>query len=244
MSETIAPPAAAPPPPPAAAPPSAPTSPPPPPAPAVLQVHAEDWHAVQKELSDLRQSRAAEAAEKEAKQREATDLLAARAGLLEEQKKERAANELRYAEMRGRFESLNNETLAAAHADALATALAGLELVGDDAEERGEMSATIRRLLADEIEAVRDGANRIVVRDKKTHMPAGEYLKDQLTGRRFHRFIKASAKPGSGSGPNLTRTPPGTEPAKPGSLDSIVADWRQRQQAYQSFGLRGTPAVK
>jgi hypothetical protein len=221
-----------------------PVPPIPPVTPAVLQVHAADWQAAQAKITELEQYRAKIETDRTTAERSRLEEAAKSSNMAEELRKLQEANQLRYSEMEARYNKLETETLAAEHGAVLSAVLNGVELIGDDADERAELAAMIRRDLSGDIEAVRDSAGRVVVREKKTYKPAIEYLREQLASRRFHRFIRASAKPGSGSGPNLIRTPPGTTPDEPGSLNAIVADWQRRQQAFQSFGLRGNHVAK
>jgi hypothetical protein len=216
--------------------PPPPAAPPPVTAPAVLQVHAADWQAAQAKINELEQYRSKIETDRNAAEAARLQEAAKASNMADELRKLQEANQLRYAEMETRYNKLETETLAAEHGSALSAVMNGVELVGDDDDERAQIAAMIRRDLSGEIEAARDSAGRIVVREKKTYKPATEYLREQLASRRFARLIRPSTKPGSGA--NATRTGPQPTDAKPGSLDSIVADWQKRQAQYQSMGLR------
>ena len=224
----------------AAQPPAQPQQQPPAPAAAqaapILQVHAEDWHAIQKELNDLKQYRASQESERAAAEGERLRLAAEKAGMTEELKKHEEANRLRYAEVQAKYETLEAETRGEKLESTLAASLNGVEFNGPDP---AATAALVRRLLKDDIEATRDAGGKWVVRDRKTYKPAAEYLKERLASPEFSIFLKPTRQPGTGA--NATLQQPGAPPAQAGSLDAIVGQWRDRRDQYQSFGLR--PAI-
>ncbi len=74
--------------------------------------------------------------------------------------------------------------------------LAGRAFVGADPTATAAM---VRRLLKDEIEAVRDDKGSPVIRDRKTLRPAAEYLKERLDSPDFAVFFAATNRGGAGT---------------------------------------------
>ena len=99
----------------------------------------------------------------------------------------------------------------------------------------------VRRLLQDDFETTRDASGALVVREKVSGRPAAEVLRERLDSPQFAIFFAPSSRGGSGT--DGTRPPASLQPTQPGSLDAIVADWRNRQTQYQSFGLRPKAVV-
>jgi hypothetical protein len=222
-------------PPPAPQPTPTPTVTQPSPAP-VVQIHAADWHETQSQLAELREYRARIEAEALAKQNEAIRLAAEKANAVDELQKFQAANELRYAEMKTKHDKLEREVLDEALENALASALGGVDLAGVDPAVTARQ---VKKLLAAEIEAVRDATGKRLVRNRTTYEPAAEYLAKRLADPEYAVFVKPRTKGGSGAETHRTVPNVPNGAPTPGSLESIVEDWNARQAQFRSFGLRG-----
>ena len=149
---------------------------------------------------------------------------------------QRKAWEQKHAEALSRYTQLEQQVHAERTNTAIAEAFHGRTFVGETPEQRAATAAMVRRLLQDDFETTRDASGALVVREKVSGRPAAEVLRERLDSPQFAIFFAPSSRGGSGT--DGTRPPANLQPTQPGSLDAIVADWRNRQSQYQSFGLR------
>lgn len=149
---------------------------------------------------------------------------------------QRKSWEQKHAEALNRYSQLEQQVNAERKNSAIAEAFHGRAFVGETPKARAATAVMVRRLLADEFETTRDGSGALMVREKVSGRPATEVLRERLDSPQFAIFFAPSSRGGSGS--DATRPPAGPSLTQPGSLDSIVSEWRNRQNQYQAFGLR------
>jgi hypothetical protein len=182
------------------------------------------------EYRDLQQSML------EAKEVERLRVLAEKGQVEEALAQQRKTWEQKHAEAVSRYTQLEQQVHAERASAAIAESFYGRTFVGDTPEQRSATAAMVRRLLQDEFETTRDASGSLTVRDKVSGRPAAEVLRERLNSPQFAIFFAPSSRGGSGS--DGTRLPASLQPNQPGSLEAIVSDWRNRQNKYQSFGLR------
>ena len=122
----------------------------------------------------------------------------------------------------------------------LSEALATIKLVPIPGVDAAVILGQLRRLLTEEIEVHKDTAGKYLVRDRKGLQPAAEYLRERLKSPEFAHYLQAQKQGGSGADGSRSAPPPTGQHLEPGSLEAIVAEWRNRQSTYQTMGLRPT----
>jgi hypothetical protein len=172
----------------------------------------------------------------EAKEAERLRALAEKGQIEEALAQQRTAWEQKHSEALARYTQLEQQVHAERKNSAIVEAFHGRSFIGETPEQRGATAAMVRRLLQEDFETTRDASGALVVREKITGRPAAEVLRERLESPQFAIFFAPSSRGGSGA--DGTRPPASVHPTQPGSLDAIVADWRNRQTQYQSFGLR------
>lgn len=193
----------------------------------------DDYSAIQRELADLRAFQSDTKTKAEAAEAERLKVLAAKGQAEDAMNQLKSAYETKVSTLQAEKDATDQEWLAEKTASTIAEAMSGLEFAGIDPAVTAQH---VRKLLIGEIEAVMGRDRKPVVRDRQTHQPASEYLKERISSPEFALYLKPSGKGGSGTDGTRTRAlPPGQ--AQPGSLDAIVADWEARQGQYRSFGL-------
>jgi hypothetical protein len=188
--------------------------------------------ALEKQLDEVRLAQQATLEDREA---ERLRVLAEKGQVEDALAQQRKAWEQKHAEAVSRYAQLEQQVHAERKNAAIADALHGRAFVGETPEHRAAAAAMVRRLLQDEFEATRDGSGGLVVREKVSGRPAADALRERLDSPEFAIFFAPTSRGGSGA--DGTRPAPAPTPGQPGSLDSIVAAWRNRQSQYQSFGL-------
>jgi hypothetical protein len=226
-------------PPPPAAPPTAPPAEPGK-GPQVISVLPDDWKAMHERLAKFEQREAERQREIDTQQKAALEAQAAKDGTQKQFQEYQSAQELRFNEMKGKFDVQEREILTEKLNGVIAEALGGIKLVPAPGVDPSVIYGQVKRLLMDEIEATKDATGRPTVRDKKTFRPALEYLKERLASPEYAIYLAPTTKGGSGTGPAAQNRPPGTPAPEAGSLENIVNEWKTRQNQFQSFGLRPT----
>jgi hypothetical protein len=204
-------------------------------APSSISLSVEEYQrlrTLERQVDDLRQMQQAAL---ESKETERLRMMAEKGQIEEALGQQRKAWEQKHAEALSRYAQLEQQVHAERKSAAIAEALQGRAFLGETAEQRGATAAMVRRLLEDEFETTRDTSGALVVREKVSGRPAVEALRQRLESPEFAIFFAPASRGGAGS--DGTRLPAGPGPHKPGSLESIVAEWRNKQAQYQSFGL-------
>jgi hypothetical protein len=204
-----------------------------------VNVLPEVWVGLNKEVTELRAKEAARQAEIDAKAADALREKARAAGLEQQVDELNAAHRQRYEELNSKYQRQEAEILTKALSAEINEALTHVQLVEIPNVDPSIIAAQARKLLIEGVEAIRDGAGNVKVQDKKTMQPAAQWLKERLASPEMAIYIKAQGRGGSGTGLAAAAPPPGVPGTQPGSLDNIVADWKNRQSAYQSMGMRG-----
>lgn len=138
--------------------------------------------------------------------------------------------EQKHAEAVTRYSQLEQQVHSERKNTAIAEASYGRSFVGETSEQRGATAAMVRRVLADDFETTRDASGALVARNKVSGRPAAEDLRERLDSPQFAIFFAPSSHCGSGS--DGTRPLASPQSTQPGSLESIVSEWRNRQTQY------------
>ena len=205
----------------------------------VVSLTAEEYRRLRSLENQLREHQRLQEAAVEAKEAERLRALAEKGNVEEALAQQRTAWERKHAEAQARYASLERQVLDERKAAAIAEAFHGRSFVGETAEQKAEAASMVRRLLRDEFETVRDASGALVVREKSTGRPAAEAIAERLDSPRYAIFFAPSARGGAGT--DGARPFAAPTPAKPGSLEAIASQWKDRQNQYQSFGLH--PAI-
>jgi hypothetical protein len=213
-----------------------PSAPPPPPAPPTVPLSAEEYQRLRSLEKQLEEFQKLQQSALEAKEAERLRLLAEKGQIEEALAQQRTAWEQKHAYVLSRYSHLENQVHTERKNMAIVEAFHGRTFVGETAEQRNATAAMVRRLLEDDFETTRDASGTLVVREKLTGRPVADVLRERLDSRQFAIFFAPSSRGGSGA--DGSRPPAGPQMGQPGSLDAIVANWRNKQTQYQSFGLR------
>lgn len=204
-------------------------------SPEVVSLTAEEHQRLRSLESQLKEYQRLQEAAIEAKEAERLRALAEKGNVEEALAQQRAAWERKHAEAEARYAGLERQILDERKAAAIAEAFHGRAFVGETAEQKAAAAEMVRRLLRDEFETVREPSGALVVRDKATGRPAAEAIAERLDSPQYAIFFAPSARGGAGTDGSRPFAAPA--PAKPGSLEAIANQWRDRQNQYQSFGL-------
>jgi hypothetical protein len=203
--------------------------------PPTIPLSVEEYQRLRALEGQLEEVRKVQHATLEAKEADRLRALAEKGQIEEALEQQRKAWEQKHGEAVSRYSQLEQQVHAERRNMAIAEAFQGRMFVGETSEQRAGTAAMVRRLLQEEFEAGRDASGAVVVREKVTGRPATEVLRERLDSPSFAIFFAPTARGGSGS--DGSRPPANLQSATPGSLDSIVSEWRNRQSQYQSFGL-------
>jgi hypothetical protein len=217
----------------------APSAPPAPPAPTTVPLSVEEYQRLRSLEKQLEEFQKLQQCALEAKEAERLRLLAEKGQIEEALAQQRTAWEQKHAEVLSRYSQLENQVHTERKNMAIVEAFHGRSFVGETTEQRNATAAMVRRLLEDDFETTRDAGGALAVREKLTGRPAFDVLRERLESPQFALFFAPYSRGGSGA--DGTRPPASPQLSQPGSLDAIVADWRNRQTQYQSFGLRPKP---
>ena len=204
-------------------------------APPTIPLSVEEYQRLRALEHQLEEVRKVQHATLEAKEADRLRALAEKGQVEEALEQQRKAWEQKHGEAVNRYSQLEQQVHAERRNMAIAEAFQGRVFVGETSEQRAGTAAMVRRLLQEEFEAGRDASGVLVVREKVTGRPATEVLRERLDSPSFAIFFAPTTRGGSGS--DGSRPPANLQSTPPGSLDSIVSEWRNRQSQYQSFGL-------
>jgi hypothetical protein len=213
-----------------------PGGPPAPPAPSTIPLSVEEYQRLRSLERQLEDFQKLQQSALEAKEAERLRLLAEKGQIEEALAQQRTAWEQKHADVLNRYSQLENQVHTERKQTAIVEAFHGRSFVGETSEQRSATAAMVRRLLQDDFETTRDASGALVVREKLTGRLAVDVLRERLDSPQVAIFFAPSSRGGSGA--DGTRPPANPHSTQPGSLDAIVADWRNRQTQYQSFGLR------
>lgn len=188
-----------------------------PPRVAPIWVAPDDWTAQQGELQKLRSFKAEADRVAEQREQERIRLMAEKGQLKEAFDLQEANHAKKLAEYQGQARAIEAEWLNGHLATTITEALAGRTFAGVDP---GKTAAMVRRILAEEVEAVRDDRGRPVIRDKSTLKPASEYLKERLESPELSLFFAATHRGGSGAD---GARPAAATPKNPGDPNAVFA---------------------
>ncbi|QEH38657.1 hypothetical protein OJF2_72630 [Aquisphaera giovannonii] len=205
-------------------------------APPSIHLSVEEYQRLRTLEQQLDEVRKAQQAAIEAKEAERLRALAEKGQVEEALTQQRKSWEQKHAEATARYSQLEQQVHAERKAAVIAESFEGRSFLGETAEQRAATALMVRRLLQDDFETARDASGALVVRERATGRSASEALRDRLDSPQFAIFFAPSSRGGAGT--DGTRPPANPQSSQPGSLDAIVADWRSRQNQYQSFGLR------
>ena len=205
-------------------------------APTTIPLSVEEYQRLRSLERQIDEFQKLQQSTLEAKEADRLRLLAEKGQIEEALDQQRRAWEQKHTEVLNRYNQLEQQVHTERRNVAIIEALHGRSFIGDTAEQRSATAAMVHRLLQDEFETTRDASGALIVREKVTGRPAAEVLRERLDSPQFAIFFTPSFRGGSGA--DGTRPPTGPKLTQPGSLDAIVADWRNRQTQYQSFGLR------
>lgn len=204
----------------------------------VVSLTAEEYRRLRSLESQLKEQQRLREEAIEAKESERLRALAEKGNVEEALTQQRASWERKHAEAQARYASLERQVFEERKTAAIAEAFHGRSFVGETAEQRADAAAMVRQLLRDEFETVRDASGSLSVRDKATGRPAAEVIVERLDSPRYAIFFAPSARGGAGT--DGARPFAAPAPAKPGSLEAIAHQWKDRQNQYRSFGLHPT----
>jgi len=212
-------------------------NPPPAPAPApTVPLSVEEYQRLRGLESQLGEFQKSHQAALDAAEAARLKALAEKGQVEEALNQQRTSWEQKHAEAVTRYSQLEAQVFGERKSTVINEALAGSKFVGDTPEAQAGAAAMVRRLLQDDFETVRDGSGALSVREKVTGRPASDVLKERLGSPQFALFFAPQSKGGTGSGGSLPGPGAATAPA-PGSVGAAVADWMNRRQQSQSFGL-------
>jgi hypothetical protein len=206
------------------------------PVPPTIPLSVEEYQRLRAMEKQLEEVQKLQQSALEAKEAERLRALAEKGQIEEALAQQRTAWEQKHAEALSRYTQLEQQVYSERKNSAIVEAFHGRSFIGETPEQRGATAAMVRRLLQDDFETTRSVEGGLVVREKGTGRPAVDVLRERLDSPQFAIFFAPSSRGGSGA--DGTRPPVALHTGQPGSLDAIVADWRNRQTQYQSFGLR------
>jgi len=204
--------------------------------PPTVPLTIEEYHRLRSLEKQLEEFQKGQQAALESKEAERLRALAEKGQIEEALDQQRKSWEQKHAEALSRYTQLEQQVHAERKNTAIMEGFHGRSFVGETPEQKAAAAAMVRRLLQDDFETTRDASGALVVREKISGRPAAEVLRERLDSSQFAIFFAPSSRGGAGT--DGTRPPPSPQSTQPGSLDAIVADWRNRQSQYQSFGLR------
>ncbi|WP_165221881.1 hypothetical protein [Aquisphaera insulae] len=205
-------------------------------APPTIHLSVEEYQRLRAFEQQLDEVRKAQQVAIDAKEAERLRALAEKGQIEEALAQQRKSWEQKHAEATARYTQLEQQVHAERKAAVIAESFEGRSFIGETAEQRAATAIMVRRLLQEEFDSTRDASGALVVREKVSGRPAIEVLRERLDSPQFAIFFAPSSRGGSGT--DGTRPPANPQSSQPGTLDAIVADWRNRQNQYQSFGLR------
>ncbi len=206
-----------------------------PPLPSTIPLTVEEYQRLRALEKQLEEFQRVQQAAIEAKEAERLRALAEKGQIEEALAQQRKAWEAKHAEALSRYAQLEQQIHDERKNAALSEAFHGRSFVGETPDQRSATAAMVRRLIQEDFETTRDPSGALVVREKQSGRPAADVLRERLESPAFAIFFAPSSRGGAGS--DGTRPPASPHSAPPGSLDSIVSEWRNRQSQYQSFGL-------
>lgn len=180
---------------------------------------------MQRERAELLQFRAQVEQQREKDEQERLTALAAKGQAEEALSQYKAAYDKRLNDEKHARIEVEQRWLGEKLNSTVAAALAGKRFAGTDQDATARM---LRTILESEVEAVRDHQGNPLVRDRKTHRPAHEYLKERLDSPEFALFFEANTRGGTGSdGAQF----PANAPTSGDSHETFAAQFRARREA-------------
>lgn len=192
----------------------------------------QHYLGLERQLADYQAQKQAEI---DAKEQERI-LALAKAGeseqALEEQKKIWQSKQL---DAEKKYKDLESQVCNEKADAELSQALSGQVFAGSDDASRSAAAKMLKTILRNDIEAVRDAAGSIVVRDKASGRPAADVIRERLSDPTLAFFFAPNSRGGSGS--DGTRPPANPQQSQPGSLEAIAAEFKAKQGQYGGMGL-------
>ncbi len=175
-----------------------------------IWVNPDDWNRTQNEIRSLQDFKRNVDKELEMREAERIKTLAEKGQVEEALSTLRAGYEKKFTEMSTRAQDVESKWLEERRNAAINDTLAGRQFTGADPKAT---AAILRRVLEQEIEAVRDANGNPVIRDRLTLRPAAEYLQERLNSPDLAVFF-APFNPRGGAGTDGAR-PAAASPKSP-----------------------------
>lgn len=195
--------------------------------PATIYMKPEEYTQLQQELQNLRDYRSQQQALYDQAEAARIKAMADKGQTEEAFKQLQEKHQSEIARIREQAVTIEREWLGERRDSAINAALAGRSFSGSDPQAT---AAIVRRLLSEEVEAVRDASGSPVIRDRKTLRPAADYLKERLESPELAIFFAANHRGGSGTD---GARPAAATPTQPGSFEDFAKAFRDRQAAAQ-----------
>lgn len=210
-----------------------------PPIPPTLTLTVDEYQRLRGVEQQMAEIQKAQSAALEAKEQERIKAMAEKGQIEEALKQQRESWEAKHAESLSRYNQLEQQIFAERKDNVLQSALHGRDFVGATPEQRDYMRATLIASLAPNFETVRDSSTgSLQVVDKVSRRPAAEVLKERLDSPILAGFFAATQRGGSGSDVSRNLANQQQTEVKPGSVEAVAAEWKQRQGQYPAFGLQ------
>lgn len=169
----------------------------------------------------------------DAKEQERLKAVAEKDGADKALSEQRKTWEAKHAEALAAHTKLESQVYSERIESTVAKAFEAVTFAGDTTEQRAFAAAAVRRELAEELEATRDAAGALHVRQKVTGMAAGDWLKEKLASPRYASFLAASKTGGTGAGGDKPGLGDPSKPPEPGSVAESVSNFiKSRSQAW------------
>lgn len=196
--------------------------------PATIYMNPEEYTRKEQELQQLREYKAQQQALYDQAEAARIKALADKGQIEEAFKQMQERHQAEAAKYREQAITIEREWLRERSDTEINAVLAGRTFAGADPQAT---AAIVRRLLSDEVEAVRDAQGNPVIRDRKTLRPAAEYLKERLEAPDMAIFFAATHRGGSGT--DGARPAAATPKAQPGSFEEWAEAYREQAKAAQ-----------
>ena len=162
--------------------------------PAPVWVPPDEFASTQRELAELRRFRETVEQERTTAEAERIKALASEETMRKEIDKLHGTYQANLTKERQEKLEVQQRWLNTTRDQTIASVLAGVRFAGQNPNETADLA---RRILESEVEAVLDAMGNPVVRDRQTHRPAIDYLRERLASPQFALFLEANNRGGT-----------------------------------------------